>query len=313
MKMIYDEALINPEIPFNTIIEGLVMPKYLYKYQSFYSKDGKENVYWRDSLRGYFHMSLGCEFEDYNDCRPYMDKKEIIERVEAFLRIGLEEGQMKALLKAMDEELTEEYFDNVMSNFRKQIRIGCFTTSSENLAMWEKYSNHNTGFCLEYETEKHILFQHSTLPVLYSAKPYNSSLSLVNQMILEGTQDDKDNNLEEHIKKYKEIYAKQLKVAYIPIFIKEKIKWEFEDEYRMFLLKNRQTNVGLLKASDFLDSNYNVNLSNAISAIYLGEYFDENDDADFIRKSILELAKELHIKVFQKRNVNNKLINEVIS
>lgn len=309
MKMTYEEALLNPAVPFNTIIENLAIPSHLYKYQSFYSKEGKENAYWRENLRGSFHLSLGSEFEDYNDCRPYMDKKEVAERIETFLKNKIEDEQLDRLIKVTNEELSEEYFNDVMSNFRNNIRIGCFTTSCENSTMWKKYSNNNTGYCLEYKTDNHVLFNYSTLPVLYSTKPYNSSLSLANQIILEAVKDD---NLEEHIKKYSTIYAKQLKIAYIPIFIKEKMRWEFEDEYRMFLLANRQTKIGMLKSGEILDSNYNLDLSKAISAIYLGENFCENINADHIKKNIIDIAKVLNIKVFQKRIVDKKIINDVI-
>ena len=143
------------------------------------------------------------------------------------------------LLKAQSVEALEtavEYLDNISGGTNT-----CFTISSDNITMWEKYANNETGFCLQYSTKKNNLFMNSTLPVLYSEKPYNSSLLLASQIILESCRQVKERSQEEQLEIYRPIYEKILKTAYINVFIKEKIKWEFEQEYRMFLLNNRNT------------------------------------------------------------------------
>ncbi|MBV4450936.1 DUF2971 domain-containing protein [Clostridium tyrobutyricum] len=316
MNKTYREALIDPSISFNKIIEGQSIPEYLYKYQSFYSKDMKENKYWKENIRGAFHLSLGSEFEDVNDCKPYMDKEEICKIIEDFFQNcnqnSVTEEQLKTIHTSLCGVLTQEYFDGVISNHQNEIRIGCFTILSDNVTMWEKYANNETGFCLQYSTKRNNLFMNSTLPVLYSEKPYNSSLLLANQIILESCRKAKKRSQKEQLEIYRPIYEKILKTAYIHVFIKEKIKWEFEQEYRMFLLKNRNTQTGMLRAEEILDKNSNIDLANAITAVYLGEKFDENINHDVIKKEIIHIAKEMKIRVFQKRCIDGIYTNENI-
>lgn len=315
MKKTYKEILLDPSISYCTMTECQQMPKYLYKYQGFYSKEGKENIFWRQNIRGNFHLSLGNEFEDYNDCKPYMDKNKIMKMIKGLLLSGSSHIDQTIIEGAMDEVnevLTPEYFENVMSNFRSQVRIGCFTASADNLDMWEKYACEKTGFCIEYQTEKNKLFRYSTLPVLYSDKPYDSSLSLACSMILGINQKAKGRSLEEDSKIFKSVYEKMLKTAYIPLFIKEFKRWSFEEEYRMFLLKHRNTQIGMLKRDEILDKNYNINLSNTISAVYLGENFERNKNYEAIKNEIIQMAEEMQIKVFQKRCDGNKYINDRI-
>jgi hypothetical protein len=314
MKKTYEDVMLDPSISFNTMIEYQTMPEHLYKYQSFYTNDMQENKYWKDNIRGTFHLSLGREFEDYNDCKPYMNKQEISSFIENFLRNGSSykpsDNEIKAICTALDNTLTQDYFEGVISNYQSDIRIGCFTESSDNFIMWEKYSSSKTGFCLEYSTSKNDLFMHSTLPVLYSDQPYNCSLSLSTFLILESYRRGKGRGQEEQLEIFRSLYEKGLKTAYVPLFIKEKGKWSFEEEYRMFLLKNRNTQIGLLRAEDILDENSNINLSNAITAIYLGENFDMNPNHIMIKNEILQIADEYKIKVYQKKFIDRTLINE---
>lgn len=45
MEKTYREVLLDPSISYSTMTEYQSMPKYLYKYQEFYSKEGKENIF----------------------------------------------------------------------------------------------------------------------------------------------------------------------------------------------------------------------------------------------------------------------------
>lgn len=312
----YRDVLRDPNISLSAMTEYQSLPEYLYKYQSFYSEDGKENRYWRQNIRGAFHLSLGSEFEDYNDCRPYMDKNEVCEIIEDFMvncsSTKLDMEVLNGIREELEKVLTHEYFESIMANYRNQIRIGCFTVLSDNMKMWEKYANNKTGFCLQYSTEKSELFKYSTLPVLYSTKPYNSSLSLASQIILELRRISKGRSEEEQLKIYESIYQKSLKTGYIPLFIKEAGRWSFEQEYRMFLLKNRNTQIGMLGANEVLDGNSNINLSEAITAIYLGENFDNNVNYETMKEEIIQIATEMKIRVFQKKGDCGRYINEVI-
>lgn len=298
----YEEILLDASISYAEIISCQQMPQYLYKYQCFYSQDGVENKYWRDNLRGVFHLSLGEEFEDQNDCKPYTIKTEVCNIIKFFLlNFDVSQKELQNILLGLDNTLTKKYFEGIISNYQSKIRVGCFTVSSDNNDLWKKYSNNETGYCLEYKASKSHLLKHSTLPVLYSDKPYTSSLVLANLIILEYVKQWKNRTLPEQLKIYECVYAKNLKLAYVPLFIKERCKWSFEEEYRLFLLKNRNTPIGLLKAEDFLDANANINLSSAITTIYLGKRFNSNSNHKVLKEEIDCIANEMGIRVVQKQ------------
>lgn len=80
----------------------------------------------------------------------------------------------------------------------------------------------------------------------------------------------------------------------------------------MFLLKNRNTQIGMLRANEVLDGNSNINLSEAITAIYLGENFDNNVNYETMKEEIIQIATEMKIRVFQKKSDCGRYINEVI-
>lgn len=302
MQKSYEEILLDASISYDEIISRLHMPQYLYKYQCFYSPKMVENKHWRDNLRGTFHLSLGKEFEDQNDCKPYINKTEVCHSIKKFLsNFGVAQKEIQNILLGLDNVLTKEYFEGVTSNYQSEIRVGCFTASSDNNDLWKKYSNDETGYCLEYKTSKSHLFKHSTLPVLYSDQPYNSSLTLANALILEAVQQGKNRTLPDQLAIYESVYAKIAKTAYVPLFIKEMNKWSFEEEYRLFLLKTRNTSIGLLKAEDFLDAKANINLSSAITTIYLGKRFNANANYKILKEEIGCIANEMGIRVVQKQ------------
>lgn len=179
-----------------------------------------------------------------------------------------DQGKIKTLIDTLDSEITDEEIKNIESNYQSEIRIGCFTDSPNNLKMWNKYSDCGKGYCIEYDTSKHDLFKLSTFRVQYSPFEYDLSLSYVSLIILESDKRGKQKSDEEMIETYHSIYEKILKMIYVPLFIKKPC-WEFEHEFRMILLKHRMTRQGMIKMDDFLDKNSNVNLSNAITSIYL--------------------------------------------
>lgn len=80
----------------------------------------------------------------------------------------------------------------------------------------------------------------------------------------------------------------------------------------MFLLKNRNTRIGTLRADEISDRNSNVNLSEAVTAMYLGENFYNNGNYETIKEEVIQIAAEMKIEVFQKKANCGKYINEVI-
>ena len=97
----------------------------------------------------------------------------------------------------------------------------------------------------------------------------------------------------------------------IPLFIK-KPSWAFEREYRMFLLKHRSTREETLASQDYLDSNGNINLSDAVTAIYLGQNFENNQNAPQLRAQIISICREKSIPLFQKQLKNGHVTNKLL-
>lgn len=313
MEIKYEEALLSSDISYDTLISGITMPKKLYKYQCFYDESGKQNPYWMDNMKGTFHLSLGSEFEDKNDCKPYIDVDQVWSIIERFLySMKIENNKIEDIKRQIYKNIKNTLFDDIAHNYQTNIRIGCFTTNSDNYMMWNKYACFCKGYCIEYNTEGNVLFNNSTLPVVYRNTPYDSSITFANQLILECCREGKNRNVEEQLKIYHSIYEKIIKTAYIPIFLKEKEKWEFENEFRMFLLKNRNTRVGLIKASDYIKENDNIDLSREVAAIYLGTKFDENKGSSDILERICDNLGGTKIQVYKKNITDGKIINDRI-
>ena len=111
-------------------------------------------------------------------------------------------------------------------------------------------------------------------------------------LILECCRQGKKRSEEEQLRTFGGIYERVIKTAYIPLFLKNAEKWSFEREYRMFILKHRSTPNGMLRMEDVLDENYNIDLSKAIKAVYLGADFDKNENADKLYDAILDIRKK---------------------
>jgi len=301
--MAYKDALMNSEVSLAELVNEVKLPEKLYKYQGFSSSDGEENPFWIKNMKGEFHLSVGSEFEDDNDCRPYMNKENMAEYLKEILcYLSGKTDEIDEAINQFNCEFNVENIDGIADNYRNDIRIGCFTKCFNNNKMWDKYGDNSKGFCIEYDVNKNKLFTSTVLPILYTENKYDLSLTYAAQIILEVRKQQK--GTEEYLKKFGDILKKVLKTSYIPLFIKEP-KWSFEEEYRMFILKHRNTPLGMLKMDKVLDENYNINLNDAIRGIYLGKRFEENKKADIILSKIRELSKENQVPVYRMMDDNN--------
>lgn len=301
----YREALLDPNISWTQLTQGITLPDRLYKYQFFYSEEGEENKYWKNNIQGEFHLSLGCEFEDTNDCRPYINKMDVKQYLNNFLSsMKAEQSSVTLALKQFDEAFDDNTVMGIVQNYQNMIRIGCFTDSFQNEKMWRKYSNRGRGFCIEYDTKKSELFSLSMLPVVYTSEQYNMSMNYAKFLILECCLRGKKRSREEQLRIYGDIYEKLLKIAYIPLFLKNAEKWSFEREYRLFIIKNRNTENGMLCMENMLNDNYNIDLSRAIKAIYLGVDFDKNKNAEKLYDAIMDIRKKKQGDLFDIYRMN---------
>ena len=307
--MTYRDALLSSNISLAELVNKVKLPEKLYKYQGFSSSNGEENPFWTKNMNGEFHLSVGSEFEDDNDCRPYMNKENIAKHLKKILYSLLgRNAKIDEVINQFNCEFNAENIDGIADNYRNDIRIGCFTKCFNNNKMWDKYGDNSKGFCIEYDVNKNKLFASTVLPILYTKNKYDLSLTYAAQIILEARKQQK--GTEECLKKYDDILKKVLKTSYIPLFIKEP-KWHFESEYRMFILKHRNTPLGMLKMDEVLDKNHNINLHDAICGIYLGKRFEENKEVDAIFNKIRKLSEKNQVPVYKiKHDDSVKIIIE---
>lgn len=305
--MEYKDLLFDPDISWDRVTQCFPPPAKLYKYQSFVTQEKRENPYWMVNMCGQFHTSQVRDFEDKLDCSPSFNQKRVTEYIDGLLKAAhTTEIKRRNVLLSVERAINPDYLSRVEKNYQKDIQIGCFTDSADNEAMWDKYSCDKTGFCIEYATQKNRLLRSSTLPVVYENDPYDSSLMLASMIILCSI---KAGLLDPMLTEYETEYARLLKTTYIPLFIK-KPSWAFEREYRMFLLKHRSTREGMLTNQDYLDSNGNIDLSDAVTAIYLGQNFENNQNAPQLRAQIISICKEKNISLYKKELQNGNTINK---
>lgn len=299
-SMLYSDALKNPMVPFDTLIEHYNKPDVVYKYQNFYDEAGNLNKYWKTNITGKtFRLNVASSFEDQNDCKPYFDKEKVVFFLENFYQ-KMAPYKVEDLKSAIKEELTQEHFNKIVSNYQNNIYIGCFTATSTNDCMWEKYSNNHTGFCIEYKVSNSELLSHNMLPVIYETRGFDSSYTYFLNFILEAYRQGKGMSFEENIEEYEEYYNKLGKLAYIPTFIKEK-KWCFEEEYRLFLLPHFRKNGSIVEADKEMDDNKCINLEESVAAIHLGKNFDNNKNSGQLLDEIRNTIAGRGILLFQKK------------
>lgn len=312
-KMSYEEYLYNPDISWMELADMIKIPDILYKYRSFYGDDGKENEFWQSNIKGEFHLSFACKFEDVNDCRPYIDRMEVVNILnEKLCAMGIEKAVVDIAMDSFKEEFNKNDIEKIVENYRSQVRIGCFTDSYKNEKMWNKYGDMGRGFCIEYDTKKSDLFTSLTFPVLYIGENYNMSQAYAYSLLLNWIGQAKGISAEKQLERHGKIWGQLIKKAYIPIFLKNSETWSFEKEYRMFIRKHQTTFKGSLKMEDVVDDNGNINLRKSVKSIYLGKNFDRNKNAKKIYETISNIQRAKNNEVFNIYKLNEYYEKEKI-
>ncbi|WP_321834339.1 DUF2971 domain-containing protein [Clostridium butyricum] len=310
MENKYEKILTNPDISLNDMCKLIKKPEKLYKFQSFGSEVNDEfieNKYWENNMKGAFHLSLGYEFKDKNDCRPYIDRDFVISELINFLKGATKDmDKIRAIKLGLEKSINNEALDEITDRYQTNICIGCFTERVDNIRMWNEYADLSKGFCIEYDTSQNQLFGNSTLPILYSNTPYDSSRTMINNLILEWTCTAKNRTLEENSKIYSNAYSQVCKTAYIPLFYKG-LDYQHEEEYRMFILDHRTYDDKKINKGDIVYSYNNICLKKAITGIYLGENFTQLTNSDKIRLAIETIVEENNLKLYQMKKVKGKL------
>lgn len=169
-------------------LKRLHIPKKLYRYRTI-SDDNITSYRFDEIVRGELYMSHPSELNDpleassnlaaYSPSAYMRDKEDFtklfkeIMSVEDYEKVFDSDFWYENLLTYVAEksvpqdkvESTKEVLSNViMKQFeevnssvsdmvRKMIRVACFTTTPDNLPMWNHYTNGHTGICFEYNTE----------------------------------------------------------------------------------------------------------------------------------------------------------------
>ena len=259
----YKIDLLDPMISFQQLARKYPPPVKLYKYLYFGKYENGvfvENPHWKSGVKGIFHLSHAKTFDDKNDCEPYVNEHkftEYIKKVCNAFEVKFSNEVMCELKKMDYNKLISE----LKEKFQSVPRIGCLTDTYLNNEMWECYSANHTGFCIEYITGSNMLLRNLTNKVVYTNERHDVSLSVALNMILSSVDYDEKFNI---------YYLMLQKNTYTCLYIK-KPKWSFENEFRVIMPDHISSKEGELSAKEYIVSEPdNIDLSKAISAIYIG-------------------------------------------
>ena len=294
----YKKDLLNPDISLEYLTAKYPLPKLLYKYKNF-----DNNGYWKKAIIGEFHLSRAKDFEDKNDCEPYIDFDQADTYIKKLFN-NLEENFISIKDYVSDAQIIK-YMDNVKNNFQTKIRIGCFTNSNSNESMWQKYADDSRGFCIEYRPyNNNKLMQKLIHQVVYQNDKYDISKAFVLGLFLEAQNQITQNSFENHIKIYNDHYKLQRDITYKCLYIKQ-LKWSFENEYRLILPDHIATREGEIKSEEVVYGKDNICLLDAVKAIYLGKNFNSLPNHEEILAEIKEIIKPYDIELKEFHYGNN--------
>lgn len=170
----YEQWLNNRNMSYSEI-QNMIMkicPKTLVRYRSFNKEYSIKEI-----VEGDIHLSYLNELNDPFEGAFNIDKD----------RYYTENRVLSAILKTlgtsgkrrMDEvwdislKICEEQFEQ----YKKKIRIACFTESPNDMLMWSYYADGHKGYCIYYDTEWILanLGKFFLLPVVYSENMYDAT------------------------------------------------------------------------------------------------------------------------------------------
>ncbi len=300
---LYEQALLNPNVPFDKLREVDPLPEYLYKYIKF-----DKNSYWKDYVRGDFHLSYPIDFtEDPYDCKINLAMKSVLSELEVIKsQYGISKAndniailQELADLYSNDQEsviikLFEQYTNNyrsiVQETFKKTFRIGCFTKSFNDEDMWKNYASNGGGILLKYHTMGNKLLESFMHKVIYKKDyfEYDVSPAIAILLALDGSPDNA----------YMELRKKADRVTWTCSYIKN-TRWDCEKEYRLTIPPYIMTAEREIAGTGYIvNEKGNISLLDSIEAIYLRRVVEETFEYRANINTLRELAKENNIPIY---------------
>lgn len=208
-------------------------------------------------------------------------KKEKIDLKSSKIKSNYSSKESKEILKIFGalisgmwmNDKTPEIFNDLIKkalSAKDKLGIGSLSEINTSQVMWDMYSDHYSGYCVEYDTSDDIDLKINTFPVVYGNKRQTNFLSILIGMIVEGYIVNLSNNKE---------YTLERSLDYFYLIITKYKEWEFQKEWRI---------VG--------DAHFKFPMPK-IKSIYLGKKCSNDKE-----KLIIELAKEFGFSVYKQRD-----------
>ena len=153
-------------------------------------------------------------------------------------------------------------------NIRNLKGIGSLSEINNSQIMWEMYSNHYKGYCIEYDTSSDLNMKINTFPVIYGNKKDTDILNIIIGMIIEELANQLSKGLINQIDK---------RIKFVYIFLTKYKEWSFQKEWRILGKKDTKFSAPPIKA------------------IYLGKHCSKTNE-----KLILRLAKKYNFAVYKQ-------------
>lgn len=153
-------------------------------------------------------------------------------------------------------------------NIRNLKGIGSLSEINNSQIMWEMYSNHYKGYCIEYDTSSNLNMKINTFPVIYGNKKDTDILNIIIGMIIEELVNQLSKGLINQIDK---------RIKFVYIFLTKYKEWSFQKEWRILGEKDTKFSAPPIKA------------------IYLGKHCSKTNE-----KLILRLAKKYNFAVYKQ-------------
>lgn len=208
-------------------------------------------------------------------------KKEKIDLKSSKIKSNCSSKESKEILKIFGalisgmwmNDKTPDIFNDLIKkalSAKDKLGIGSLSEINTSQVMWDMYSDHYSGYCVEYDTSDDIDLKINTFPVVYGNKRQTNILSILIGMIVEGYIVNLSNNKE---------YTLERSLDYFYLIITKYKEWEFQKEWRI---------VG--------DAYFKFPMPK-IKSIYLGKKCTCDNE-----KLIIKLAKELGFSVYKQKD-----------
>ena len=210
---------------YNRIPDEGVVFKSLYRYRPL-------NNYELESLReGTIFMRWPSSYKDDDDCTPIFDYNEITRYIIQKKYPGFDVQMLHNRFVNYKDFESDPRIIKKITEMRNMWMITCFTERYNNKRMWLEYANDNKGICLVYSF-KDILNSireingMSIMPVRYvDDRKINNDIMLNHKDLLE--------------------YCDETDAKYhLACTTKERIKYSFEEEWRLILEKEKKSDDG---------------------------------------------------------------------